>query len=232
MKDTNKKPRFLRAVGIEDSDFDAIAQSVKEAEKHTDGEIALAITRQSDDYSIYELLLGSIIAFIVFFVSLFFVDELEQFLGSLLWYPASWNLIAFIGSIIFLSMLIFFAIANIPSVDRLIIPNAVKQQKVFDRTLIHFLESGVYKTKHHSGILIFISVLERKVIVLGDEGINAKIKPEQWSEICNSIALGIKNKQAGKALCDAVEACGKLLAENFPEKKENPNELPDGLVIV
>ncbi len=227
-----KQEKFLKRIGIEEKDFTAIADAVKQAEENTDGEIALAITRQSDDYSIYEMMLGMCIGFLTFLVCLPFTNQLNNFLNSLFWFPAEWYLPAFIGLIIFCTMGIFFMLANIPAIDRLIIPKSVRHRKVYDKMLIHFLEKGIYKTKNHSGILIFISVLERKVLVLADEGINSKLENDELQNICNGIIFGIKNKQAGKALCEAVKNCGELLAKNFPAKKENPNELPDGLVVI
>ncbi len=38
---------------------------------------------------------------------------------------------------------------------------------------------------------------------------------------------GIKEKKSGAAICTAVRRIGELLAEQFPARDDNPNELPD-----
>ncbi|EFW38834.1 TPM domain-containing protein [Treponema phagedenis] len=227
-----KELKFIKKIGIESKDFTAIKEAVKKAEKNTDGEIALAVIKESDDYSKYELVSGLIVAAAAFLALLPFSDSINCFLNTTFWYPATWYLPAFVGLIAAVVTGIFFIIANIPVVDRFIIPKREKNERVYTRALRHFMESGIYKTKNRAGILIFISVMERKVFVLADEGINAKIEHGEWQSVCNKICDGIKQKQAGKVLCEAVADCGEKLAKYFPAKNINPNELPDGLVVL
>ena len=82
-------------------------------------------------------------------------------------------------------------------------------------------------TKHAiaTGVLIFISIFEHKVWVLADHGINAIVAPDQWDTIVSRITNGIGNKQAAPAICEAVVSVGNLLAEFFPIKPDDTNEL-------
>jgi putative membrane protein len=50
--------------------------------------------------------------------------------------------------------------------------------------------------------------------------------------IADEFAEELKNGNVAEAFVQAILKCGDLLAENFPAKKENPNELTDGLVIL
>ena len=125
--------------------------------------------------------------------------------------------------------------ANVPAIDRLIIPASVRRRTVYNRGLRHFVESGVYATENRSGILIFVSYMEREVRILADTGISAKIAPELWNLIAQDLAEGLGTNDATGAFVRAVERCGELLAEHFPapqRPEDNPNELPDGLVIL
>ena len=85
-------------------------------------------------------------------------------------------------------------------------------------------------TRDKTGILIFISVFERKVWVLADEGINEKVDRDTWQEIVDIVTLGIKEKRQGSALCNAIKRCGELLENNFPIKPDDTDEL-DNLII-
>ena len=148
------------------------------------------------------------------------------------WFPSPAQLTAVIGSGAAIVVFIVYLLVHIPAIDRLIIPNDLKKRRVYARALQHFVESGVYKTTEHSGVLIFASVLERKFFVIADSGIAAKVAQNEWDGICKIMTDGLKEHQAAHAFISAVKECGRILQEYFPNKEENPNELPDGLVIL
>ena len=50
--------------------------------------------------------------------------------------------------------------------------------------------------------------------------------------LADELAAGIKTGHTKEGFTGAIEKCGELLAEHFPAHSENPNELPDGLVIL
>jgi putative membrane protein len=127
---------------------------------------------------------------------------------------------------------IFYLLANINFVDRLIIPKSVMQQKVDERAMRHFMEARIYDTKYRTGILIFISQLEHRVELLADKGISEKIPQEKWHDIVNHIIAGIKNGKLVKHLTESITECGKLLAEHYPIHQDDINELKDHIVIL
>ena len=53
-----------------------------------------------------------------------------------------------------------------------------------------------------------------------------------WNLIADDLASNLKENNVTEGFIQAVQKCGDLLAENFPPHEENPNELPDGLVIL
>ena len=57
--------------------------------------------------------------------------------------------------------------------------------------------------------------------------------PEYISKFHRNISVGDKiTVDDFISFTDAISKCGELLAQNFPCKEENPNELSDGLVIL
>ena len=80
--------------------------------------------------------------------------------------------------------------------------------------------------------MIFVSILERKVFIIADSGIAEKVEQNTWNGICGIITDGLKSKNTAESFCKAVEECGKILAEHFPKTAGNPNEYPDGLVVL
>ena len=222
----------IKKLGLTEAKLDAIKETVREAEANTTGEIALALTPESSDYSFRELLASTVLGVATFAALLPFHDAVASLLDRAFWHLPAWYVTAFYGMASFAVTALFFLIANLPAIDRIVVPRKERTRAVYGRAVRHFSESGVYATRDRSGILIFISLMEREVRILADSGISARIAQKEWNAIANDLAAGIKAGKAAKAIEDAVRHCGKLLSDNFPAKRDNPNELPDGLVIL
>jgi putative membrane protein len=125
---------------------------------------------------------------------------------------------------------LFYSLAQIPFIDRLIISKNKMSVTVRNRAVRFFMENGVCDTKERSGVLLFISVLERRVELIADSGINKKISPDTWDRIVSSMIRGIKEKKTAEAIEKAVLEIGEILAEHFSGTKNNKNELSNGPV--
>jgi len=213
-------------------ELEKIKQAVHKAESKTSGEIVPAFIKESYDYAIYELTFAVICGFIYFFIISFFTSPLENFLQKIFWEYSPVYLVIFYGLSTFLVITICYFLANIPFLDRFIVSQKAMRQKVHERTLRYFVESGVYNTKERTGILIFISFLERRVELLADTGISAKIPQEKWNSLVNHIIEGIKKGNLVQHLVEAIDECGKLLAEHFPIQPDDVNELKDDMKIL
>lgn len=212
--------------------LEKIKKSVQEAESKTSGEIAVAFTRESDNYASYELIFAVICGFVYFTVMMFFTGTIESRLQSMFWDYSVDYLLIFFGFSTFLVMALFYLLANLSFIDRLIVPGKVFRRKVNQRAVRHFMESGTSHTRDRTGILIFISELEHRVELLADRGISEKIEQSQWDDIVNLIVQGIKSGQMTENLIQAVGQCGDLLARHFPIQPDDVNELKDGVHIL
>ena len=228
-----KYKSLIKKLKLGDADFDAIKNAVAEAEKKTTGEIALAVTAESGRYCFWELLAANCFAALVLFALLPFTDKIRAVYRHVYWQnEPGWILPLFFIINCFICIVIAFYAANIPVIDRLVIPRSVRKMCVTNRAFRYFTECGIYDTLEHSGILIFVSYMERQVRIVADSGISRHISQDLWNLIADELAENLRKGEASKAFVTAVEKCGELLAENFPPHKENPNEFPDGLVIV
>ena len=79
------------------------------------------------------------------------------------------------------------------------------------------------------GILILVSLLEHRVQVLADSGINARVAPGTWDKIVQIVLDGIRGKDLCRGLCEAIEQCGEILSKEFPVQPDDINELPNRL---
>ncbi len=198
-------------------DKDTIAEAVRVAESKTSGEIAVMVVDRSGDYPEGRVLAGLVIGGLL---SLAVADLL---LAASLWY--------FVGLAIALIPLCIWLIEYLPPLKRLFTSKNRLTEGVNEKALAAFYERGLYKTRDETGVLFFISLFERKVRVLADRGIYKKITPESLQEHAHSVARGIKSGAACQALCREIERVTEVLAEHFPVKTDDTNELPDGVII-
>lgn len=193
-----------------------IEAAVRRAEERTSGEIVPMVVDQSYDYPRAEIL-GAGLFSLASAVSLswaFFGESLWHFL----WLFA-------VGYFPFKAL-----IRGVPALRRRLIHPHEISAEVEEQAIVSFLEQGLHHTRDETGILILISVFERRVQVLADRGINAVVPPQTWDGIVRSITAGIVRGQTCPALCAAIESCGDLLAEHFPVKADDTDELPNLII--
>jgi putative membrane protein len=123
-----------------------------------------------------------------------------------------------------------WVVKHIPWLKRIFISNREMAEEVEEAAITNFFNRGLYRTKDGTGILIFISVFERKVWVLADAGIDAKVASDHWQSVVAGITKGIRNKQAAAAICLAVDTIGRTLAKHFPVAPDDIDELENVIV--
>ena len=209
-----------------------IAGAVGKAEKKTSGEIVPAVIKESSDYAVYELLFALAAGFLYFSILLIFHSDVSGMISRLFWYAPDWYVTAFYGISTTLLIGAVYFFSNIPVIDRLIIPRKVREAAVRNRAMQYFAESGVSATRDRTGILLFVSLLEKRVEVLADNGISSKIAAAEWEALVAALVQDIREDRLSEGLCRAIESCGEKLERHFPIKPDDTNELPDNVDIL
>ena len=100
------------------------------------------------------------------------------------------------------------------------------------RALRAFAESGLTRTAGRTGILVFVSLLERRVMVLADEGVNRVLGPEEsWEEVVELAVDGFRQGRAAEGLLRAVARCGEILSAHLPASARRVDVFPTTLVL-
>jgi len=193
-----------------------IEAAVKKAEEKTSGEIVPMVVNSSYEYPRAELIGGGTLALAVGLIVSWAVG------GESIW----WFLPVFIVGFFVFQLLI----RNLPDLKRKLIHPEEFDIEVREKALVSFVEQGLHETRDKTGILILISLFERRVQVLADSGINAKVSESTWEEIVAIIINGLKTGNTCDATCRAVERCGELLQNHFPRKDDDTNELPNLII--
>jgi putative membrane protein len=207
---------------LNDRDSERIKKAVEEAEKYTSGEIVPMVVSRSYHYPMSDVIGG-----VVFALPLSLI--MTYFIGGWLWI-GHYNMWLFLGIITVLFILCQQITKRTDGLKRLFISDREIEEEVEEAALTGFFREGLYRTRDETGILIFISVFERRVWVLADRGINEKVKQGQWDEIVGMIIEGIKNNDQTNAICKAIEEVGRVLKEHFPVKADDRDELQNLII--
>lgn len=91
-----------------------------------------------------------------------------------------------------------------------------------------FRRMGMTATRGRNGLLLFVAPWRRQVVVLADEGINAKVDAGLWSNAVALVTGAFRDGRFTEGLVAAIESLARALAPHFPPAVR-PNELPDAL---
>jgi len=205
-----------------ESDQQKIKDAVKNAEDNISGEIVPVFVEQSGFYTIANYrgaVLGGLLAFICVIV-------FDRLLPELAVYdPVYMFVIVVFGCIVGASLPQFLTPAK-----RLLAGKKHFDRATQSRAETAFLEEEVFNTRHRTGIMIFISFLEKKVIVMGDRGISKVVDQREWDNIVLTVTSSIQMGKLTDGIVAAIKRCGEILHEKgFDKTPDDVNELPDDL---
>jgi putative membrane protein len=182
-------------------------------EARTIGEIATVVIDQSSEYREAE------------FVGGVFVGSLTSLIITALFFHASLWVFIPCAFILFFPARILFQ--RVPELKASFIGKARKEKAVKERAVRTFYERGLYKTKKHTGVLFFLSLLEHKVWILADQGIHGKLQQHTLDNFARMVSKGIQEGRASHALCEAITGVGEILWEHYPITDADTDELPN-----
>lgn len=206
---------------IDTLDHERVRAAVRRAEERTAGEIVPVVVPQSDAYEIATwrgAVLGGLLALVGVLLVLQFYSG-----WGLSWLYTPWG----VALVVLGAGVVAGGLATVVRpLRRAAAGNDLLDETVHRRALQAFVEEEVFATQDRTGILIFVSLLEHRVEVLGDAGINRHVDPEDWGAVVDRIREGIRNDQFTKGLEEAVQMCGRLLERRGVEvQPDDENEL-------
>jgi len=222
---------FRRKI-LNEAELDRIAEATRQAELKTSGEIVTVITNRSGSYAGHVLMAATAALFIVSVGYLTFLGPVAALLQRLFW---TYDVRHALGVLVFCQaaafILTYVVLTVWPGLKSLVISRKDKVDKVRRKAESDFFRHHVAATKGATGILIYISRFERRVELLVDSGIAAKIQQQAWKSVVDGIIVGIKGPDFVKDLCGQIIRIGEILSKDFPHRPDDVNELPDRPVM-
>jgi uncharacterized membrane protein len=99
----------------------------------------------------------------------------------------------------------------------------------FDHALEIFEQLEMHKTKLSNGVLIYVSIDDHQLVILGDKGINDVVPKGFWESTKDKIIAEFKKENYKQGLINGILEAGQQLKTYFPSKADNTNELDNDI---
>lgn len=111
---------------------------------------------------------------------------------------------------------------------RLHIENHCKED-VLDRAAEVFSILNMHKTKLRNGVLFYLAAKDHKFAIIGDIGINQKVKNLFWGDIKEHMQGRFKSGNIALGLSEGIKMAGQQLKAHFPAHENDKNEISDDI---
>ena len=201
---------------ISKEDRERIALAIRAAEQKTSGEIVCVLAHRSADTTALPILIAAVAAIAL-----------------------PWALVAFttltVQRVLALQVITFVLLAGflcLPAIRGALIPRAARRATAHRAAMEQFHIRGIARTEDRCGVLIFVSLEERYVRVVADDGIAARVPQKEWQKAVDAMVAHMRGGRIADGFIAAIDACGEKLAAHFPRKADTRDELPNRVYVI
>lgn len=213
-----RRRRYLAAHVLSDADRDAVQAAVRAVEQRTVGEVVPVVFERSDAHPAARwraiasgVALGS-----------------TCLLAWLPWHAPHWLLACQAG----MGLVSLLLVRGLRDLARTFVHEARATEVAEEQAYQEFFRLGLHETAGRTGVLLFVSLFERRVVVLADRGIDQKVDGARaWTAAKDAVLAGIARGSLRDGLVAGVEEVGEVLALHAPWTEGDRDELPDRLIV-
>ncbi|KFB77243.1 TPM domain-containing protein [Candidatus Accumulibacter cognatus] len=100
------------------------------------------------------------------------------------------------------------------------------------RAIELFSQLRVWDTEENCGVLIYLQLIDRRVEIVADRGINACVGQEFWEGVCRHMESAFRSGDFEGGTLLALRTITAALAEHFAATGEKSNELPNAPLVL
>jgi putative membrane protein len=219
---------------LSDSDHDRVSAAIAAAEGKTAGEILAVVTETSDSYHDVALHWSVLVLIAVLAWAAAWPAALqwwrETFLGGWHAEPSLRELLTFLMILAVAKFTAVLLILRYRPLRLFLTPGNTKTRRVRRRALTVFKAAAERRTSGRTGILIYLSMAERRAEIIGDAAITSVTTPETWGEAMAVLLADVREGRVADGMVAAIGKIGAVLAEHFPRAPDDRNEIPDKLI--
>jgi putative membrane protein len=197
------------------ADEAAIVAAVRAAETRTSGQIVCVLARRSCDVGFPATLWAAAMALLTPWPLLAFTQMSAQHIFA-------------VQAALFIVALMLL---NWTGLGLALTPRGQRRRQAFRAAAEQFFTLGMTRTRHRTGVLVFVSLAEHYARIIADEGLTGKITEVEWRSVIDDMVGRLRDGRVTEAFVVAVSDTGELLARAAPPDGGD-NELPDRLVRI
>ncbi len=221
-------------VHVSQADREKIAKAIAKAEGTTAGEIVAVATPISDPYHDVALHWALVPLFAVLAWAAWRPTALVWWFNLLFggWQadPTLSQLLTLLMVFAALKFTVALLILKWMPLRLFLTPAATKHRRVRRRAVAIFRAAAEKRTAGKTGILIYLSMAERRAEIVADEAILKITDDHIWGEAMTALLIEVRQGKVGDGIVAAVERVGVVLSEHFPRSSDDKNEIPDKLI--
>jgi uncharacterized membrane protein len=99
------------------------------------------------------------------------------------------------------------------------------------RAIRVFERLGMHRTAERNGVLVYVAVTDRKLAVIGDEGIHVRVGEEYWRRLVDGMTRHFREERPRDGFLHSLAELGLALRRHFPRRPDDTNELGDRVSI-
>lgn len=211
---------FLRG----EQDQQRVRRAISELESRTSAEVLPLVVYQSSSYrfaywrAVVAILVLTLLLSIVLVIVTPPAETLFNIVGRII-------LVLVVSNPILILLLHVF-----PTMRLTFTTQAERRDIVRDSAMACFYRFGLADTRDNSGVLLYISALEREVRILVDQGVAQKVSRNRWDALAERTQKLLNTGKGVYTVIEAIECMSAILGDSLPRRPDDENELPDLLV--
>ncbi len=212
-----QRSRYSAGGMFDESARDALSEEIAAAERSTEGEVVVVVLERSDRHPASHWIAGCV----------------TLLLGSAIaapWMPWGSPVLFFLLQVLFGAVGAAAALVS-PGFRRAFVTEERATELAREQAFQEFYRHGLHRTAGETGVLLFVSLFERRVIVLGDRGVDAKVEAEDWQHVDEAVLAGIRAGSLRQGLSKALEEVAAVLTKHFPVGDAPQGQVPDHVVV-
>lgn len=190
---------------LTDSDKQSITARVAALEKATGVEVVTLVTAKSDTYpeAVWKAFaLGASLT------------ALAVAVGEVLHpdWVSTWAVLSAAVTILGVGAACALATAYVPGVARLFVRESRTALETTQLARARFLERGLFATRERTAVLLLVSILERRVVIVADTGLDRHVTKDEWDAVIATVTQRLRDGQVGPAVLAGLAAIEALVA--------------------
>ena len=203
-------------MAISAQDRDRISNAIRAAEAGTSGEIVCVLARTSSHVTALPILLAAVAALVLPWM-------LVLFTAMPIYRILSLQIIVFV---------VLMVILCLPRIRVALMPQRARRTIAHRVAMEQFTIRDLARKKERSSILIFVSLAERYVRIIADDGIAARVPQSHWQAAIDALVAHMRDGRIADGFVTAIDLCGNELAQHFPRAKASRDQLPDRIYLI